>query len=87
MRTPLPAARTKPSIARHSYCREARVPALERPPASILNWICYSSGFPGGVPKWPTGAVCKIAGAAFGGSNPPPTTDKAQVRLISSWTG
>jgi predicted DNA-binding protein (UPF0251 family) len=28
----------------------------------------------GGVPKWPTGAVCKIAGAAFAGSNPAPTT-------------
>ncbi len=28
----------------------------------------------GGVPKRSTGADCKSAGSAFGGSNPPPST-------------
>jgi nitroreductase len=26
------------------------------------------------MPEWPKGAVCKIAGVAYGGSNPPPPT-------------
>ena len=29
----------------------------------------------GRVPERPKGAVCKIAGVAYGGSNPPPPTD------------
>ncbi len=33
-----------------------------------------TSSIKGGVPKWPKGADCKSAGAAFGGSNPPPST-------------
>src|SRR5712691_3114250 len=28
----------------------------------------------GRMPEWPKGAVCKIAGVAYGGSNPPPPT-------------
>jgi len=28
------------------------------------------------VPERPKGAVCKIAGVAYGGSNPPPPTDQ-----------
>ena len=28
----------------------------------------------GGVPEWPKGVDCKSTGAAFGGSNPPPST-------------
>jgi hypothetical protein len=34
----------------------------------ILNRV------PGRMPEWPKGAVCKIAGVAYGGSNPPPPT-------------
>ena len=30
------------------------------------------------IPKWPTGADCKSAGFAFGGSNPPLRTDKGK---------
>jgi hypothetical protein len=29
----------------------------------------------GGVPEWPKGTDCKSVGEAFGGSNPPPSTD------------
>src|ERR1051326_1267916 len=35
---------------------------------------CYSTGASGRVPERPKGAVCKIAGYAYGGSNPPPPT-------------
>src|SRR5687768_6326013 len=27
------------------------------------------------MPEWPKGAACKVAGSAYGGSNPPPPTD------------
>jgi hypothetical protein len=30
----------------------------------------------GGMPERPKGAVCKIAGVAYGGSNPPPPTSQ-----------
>jgi hypothetical protein len=30
----------------------------------------------GGMPERPKGAVCKIAGVAYGGSNPPPPTSR-----------
>jgi hypothetical protein len=33
--------------------------------------ICYR----GGVPEWSKGTDCKSVGEAFGGSNPPPTTN------------
>ncbi len=33
----------------------------------------------GGVPKRSNGADCKSVGLAFGGSNPPPTTEVARV--------
>ena len=39
-----------------------------------LRAITAGSGSFGGVPKWPNGAVCKIAGSAFDGSNPSPST-------------
>ena len=29
----------------------------------------------GGVPEWSKGTDCKSVGEAFGGSNPPPTTN------------
>ncbi len=29
----------------------------------------------GGVPEWPKGSDCKSDGSAFGGSNPPPSTN------------
>jgi hypothetical protein len=29
------------------------------------------------MPERPKGAVCKIAGVAYGGSNPPPPTDNS----------
>src|SRR5687768_8731951 len=29
----------------------------------------------GRMPEWPKGAACKVAGDAYGGSNPPPPTD------------
>jgi hypothetical protein len=32
------------------------------------------------MPEWPKGAVCKIAGEAYGGSNPPPPTDRQTDR-------
>ena len=38
------------------------------------------------IPKWPTGADCKSAGFAFGGSNPPLRTRQgeggARVRAL-----
>ena len=36
-------------------------------------------GYDGGVPKWPKGADCKSAGNAFGGSNPPPSTNLVDI--------
>ncbi len=39
----------------------------------------------GEVPKWPKGADCKSAGAAFGGSNPPLSTICPQEAGIAQW--
>src|SRR5208337_2618886 len=39
----------------------------------------------GEVPKWPKGADCKSAGAAFGGSNPPLSTICPQDAGIAQW--
>ena len=39
----------------------------------------------GEVPKWPKGADCKSAGAAFGGSNPPLSTICPQKAGIAQW--
>ncbi len=37
----------------------------------------------GQVPKWPTGADCKSAGSAFGGSNPSlPTAPAGVAQLV-----
>jgi catechol 2,3-dioxygenase-like lactoylglutathione lyase family enzyme len=32
------------------------------------------------MPEWPKGAACKVAGDAYGGSNPPPPTDRPTDR-------
>ncbi len=42
------------------------------------RWLLSSSGVPGRMPEWPKGAACKIAGVAYGGSNPPPPTTHHQ---------
>ena len=41
---------------------------------------------PGRMPEWPKGAVCKIAGVAYGGSNPPPPTDRLTNQQLSPST-
>ena len=40
----------------------------------------YSWGAFGGVPERPKGAVCKIAGVAYAGSNPAPPTQRFDQR-------
>src|SRR6266542_2882516 len=44
--------------------------ASKRSTGPRLQW----PSFPGGVPERPKGAVCKTAGSAYGGSNPPAPT-------------
>ncbi len=39
------------------------------------DMIKQNAGLPGGVPEWPKGSDCKSDGSAFGGSNPPPSTN------------
>ena len=46
-----------------------------------------SARLPGRVPERPKGAVCKIAGEAYGGSNPPPPTHTTRQRLAGIFPG
>ena len=43
--------------------------------------------FNGRMPERPKGAVCKIAGEAYGGSNPPPPTNERTGGLITEASG
>ena len=60
------------------HAREDTVPGSPPPPDRGFATMSR----PGRMPEWPKGAVCKIAGVAYGGSNPPPPTDVE--RQISS---
>ncbi len=44
-------------------------------PWKIFSGILLWRLFLGGVPEWSKGTDCKSVGDAFGGSNPPPTTN------------
>ena len=49
--------------------------------------VRYPRTAPGRMPERPKGAVCKIAGVAYGGSNPPPPTDRwvfSKLRPLTS---
>ena len=39
----------------------------------------------GGFPEWPKGADCKSVSIAFGGSNPPSSTRKNNMRMWRNW--
>ena len=59
--------------ARVTYCTTLGSVSMSRPFASeTAKSRCYPDF--GRVPERPKGAVCKIAGVAYGGSNPPPPT-------------
>ena len=60
---------------------QPRIRERSDPHKRLLNWLTGLMGSRkinrlcfGGVPKRSTGADCKSAGLAFGGSNPPPST-------------
>ena len=47
-----------------------------------LSWNLFR-GRGGEVPEWPKGADCKSAGDAFGGSNPPLSTNFAGIAQLA----
>ena len=64
-----------PSTRDRDGCDLARVTALGSPGVTGLPMLLVILPDDGRMPERPKGAVCKIAGVAYGGSNPPPPTD------------
>lgn len=67
----------------------SRLTVSRLPRGHVFGYPCdaASAAAYGRLPEWPKGAVCKTAGSAYGGSNPPAPTTRGEYATVSPLRG